>query len=65
MRLPVYPFAKEIYWSDHTALTKSSAPQPSPNGNTGSLEDIIDKIEKGLIDENEGAKILNELVSVN
>jgi acyl transferase domain-containing protein/acyl carrier protein len=62
MRLPVYPFAKERYWVHEQAANNRPDNIDSPNGSFGSIEDVVDKIEKGLVDENEGVEILKMLV---
>jgi acyl transferase domain-containing protein len=62
VRLPVYPFAKERYWTDDIALTKGSNDIAPSIESFGSFEDVIDKIDKGLMDENEGVKVLRMMV---
>jgi 3-oxoacyl-(acyl-carrier-protein) synthase/SAM-dependent methyltransferase len=61
LRLPVYPFAKEHYWTEYAAPAKH-ANQAGLNGSFEAVEDVIDKIDKGLMGEDEGVKILRELV---
>jgi acyl transferase domain-containing protein len=65
MRLPVYPFAKEHYWADETLLANRLANIAPLNGGLESIEDVIDRIDQGLMDENEGARRLKGLVLLN
>jgi len=60
LRLPVYPFAKEHYWAERTVSRKSSDDIVSVNGD--SIEDIIDKIDEGLMDPDEAIGRLRVLV---
>jgi acyl transferase domain-containing protein len=61
MRLPVYPFAKERYWVEAPADHADSPVTFS--GDFASVEDVIDKIDQGLLDENDGVMALRLLVS--
>ncbi|MGD0096268.1 MAG: SDR family NAD(P)-dependent oxidoreductase [Terracidiphilus sp.] len=62
LRLPVYPFAKERYWTSNTILKKRSSNATPQNGSFGSVEDVIDKIDRGLMNQGEGVRMLKELM---
>lgn len=61
MRLPTYPFQKERYWAEKPSRNHADDTAPL-NGNFASVEDVIDKLEKGLIEESEGAELLKTLI---
>jgi acyl transferase domain-containing protein len=63
MRLPVYPFAKERYWAPPKAPAGRPDDPAAFSGDFASVEDVIDRIEQGLIDENDGVRALRLLVS--
>jgi acyl transferase domain-containing protein len=65
LRLPVYPFAQEYYWSRKSILAKSNGHLQPLNGNTGRLKDVLDRIEKGFISQDEGARIVKSLLVAN
>ena len=62
MRLPVYPFAKERYWANETAKRKSADEIALLAESFGSFEDVIEKLDQGLMDEIEGVKALKLMV---
>ncbi len=62
MRLPVYPFAKEHYWANEAFKQKDTDEIALMDEGFGSFEDVIDKIDQGLMDENEGVKALKLMV---
>ena len=63
MRLPTYPFAKERYWAQGN-LMKPAHEHVILNGNTGSVQDILEKIDQMLLDEQEGTRMLKSLVTI-
>jgi acyl transferase domain-containing protein/enoyl-CoA hydratase/carnithine racemase/acyl carrier protein/SAM-dependent methyltransferase len=63
MRLPVYPFANERYWVDGTAPVHLPDNLAALTGSFESVEDVIDKLEQGLMDDNEGVRALRLMVS--
>jgi 3-oxoacyl-(acyl-carrier-protein) synthase/SAM-dependent methyltransferase len=63
LRVPVYPFAKEHYWAQPTASAAHSDKNTVVSGAFGSMKDIMDGIEGGLMDESEGVEMLRALVS--
>jgi acyl transferase domain-containing protein len=61
VRLPVYPFAQERYWADQ-AGPRTGANGHGANGASGLVEDVLEKIARGLIDESDGVRLLSQLV---
>jgi acyl transferase domain-containing protein len=63
MRLPVYPFAQERYWAYATVQEDRVDVPAAWSGSFESVEDVIDKIEQGLMGDDEGVNALRLLVS--
>jgi len=63
MRLPVYPFAQERYWAYATVPADRVDVPAAWSGSYESVEDVIDKLEQGLIGDTEGVNALRLLVS--
>ena len=62
MRLPVYPFAKERYWAlDTVSLARPQ--EATLSANFESVEDVLERIEQGLMGEREGAAAVRLLIS--
>jgi acyl transferase domain-containing protein len=63
MRLPVYPFAKERYWARAMAPADRSDPLAAFSADFASVEDVLDRLEQGFMDEADGVRALRLLVS--
>ncbi len=58
MRVPVYPFAKERYWVNSIAQDQA----PIVTGGFDSIDDVIERIDRGLMSEEEAVLMLKALV---
>jgi len=56
--LPTYPFARERYWVDNTAVHQYSNNRGTVNKNLESIEDIINKIDDDSIETDQAIKLL-------
>src|SRR5574342_1352301 len=54
--LPSYPFARERYWIDSTALNQGFGKKLEITKKSESIEDIINKIDGDLIETNQAVK---------
>ncbi|MCG8339341.1 MAG: type I polyketide synthase, partial [Proteobacteria bacterium] len=63
MRLPTYPFAKERYWINGTAVLGRNSENMSEFAESlGSIENIINKIDNDSIEADQAVKLLKMVV---
>jgi len=62
VRLPVYPFAKERYWAVSSETPKPALSRRPGSAPLGSIEEVLAKIETGLLNERQGADLVRAFV---
>ncbi len=68
IQLPTYPFAKDKFWLDSTAMSRPASGEtkierkPATPANLQTIEDIINKIDEASIEATQGVRLLKKLV---